>query len=35
MGNWGELVGEGGRLRLARFGRLEELNEAGTKPRRR
>jgi UDP-N-acetylmuramyl pentapeptide phosphotransferase/UDP-N-acetylglucosamine-1-phosphate transferase len=33
MGNWGEVVGEGGRLRLERFGRLEELNEAGTRPR--
>ncbi len=33
MGNWGELVGESGRLRLERFGRLEELNGAGTKPR--
>jgi len=29
IGNWGELVAEGGRLRLARFGRLEELNAAG------
>ncbi|MEA2900143.1 MAG: hypothetical protein QOH36_30 [Actinomycetota bacterium] len=33
MGNWGEIVGEGGRLRLERFGRLDELNAAGTKPR--
>lgn len=32
MGNWGELVGEAGRLRLSRFGRLEELNDAGTRP---
>ena len=33
MGNWGEIVGEGGRLRLERFGRLDELNAAGTRPR--
>ncbi len=33
MGNWGEVVGVGGRLRLERFGRLEELNDAGTRPR--
>ena len=29
IGNWGELVADGGRLRLARFGRLEELNATG------
>jgi len=32
IGNWGEIIGEGGRLRLDRFGRLAELNEAGTRP---
>ncbi len=29
IGNYGEITAEGGRLRLARFGRLGELNEAG------
>ncbi|MEA2703769.1 MAG: hypothetical protein QOD63_1714 [Actinomycetota bacterium] len=33
VGNWGELVAEGGRLRLERFGSVDELNQAGTKPR--
>ena len=33
IGNWGEVVAEGGRLRLERFGRLEELNDGGTHPR--
>ncbi len=33
IGNWGEIVGEGGRLRLERFGRLEELNNSGVLPR--
>jgi UDP-GlcNAc:undecaprenyl-phosphate/decaprenyl-phosphate GlcNAc-1-phosphate transferase len=28
MGNWGVLVADDGRLRLERFGRLDELNEA-------
>src|SRR5438105_8730970 len=29
MGNWGELGASGGRARLTRFGRLQELNDAG------
>ncbi len=33
IGNWGELVAEGGKMRLERFGRLDDLNETGTKPR--
>jgi UDP-GlcNAc:undecaprenyl-phosphate GlcNAc-1-phosphate transferase len=33
LGNWGEIVGDGGRLTLERFGRLEELNDGGTHPR--
>jgi hypothetical protein len=33
IGNWGELTAEGGRLRLSRFGRLQELNDAGRRPR--
>lgn len=28
IGNWGELVAEGGRVRLERFGRIAELNRA-------
>src|SRR5205085_3486666 len=32
IGNWGEIVGEDGRLRLERFGRLLELDDAGTRP---
>ena len=26
---WGELIGEGGQLRLARFGQIDDLNQAG------
>ena len=33
IGNWGEIVAEKGKLRLERFGRLEELIDAGTHPR--
>ena len=33
IGNWGELTAEEGRLRLTRFGRLQELNEGGRHPR--
>lgn len=33
IGNWGEIVAEDGKLRLERFGRLEELNNSGTRPR--
>jgi hypothetical protein len=32
IGNWAELVAERGRLRLNRFGRLQELNDGGTRP---
>ena len=33
IGNWGELTAESGRVRLTRFGRLQELNEGGRRPR--
>ena len=33
IGNWGELTADKGRLRLTRFGRLQELNDAGRRPR--
>jgi len=33
IGNWGEIVAEGGNMRLERFGRLEELVDAGEHPR--
>jgi len=33
IGNWGEIVSEDGKLQLERFGRLQELNDAGTRPR--
>lgn len=33
IGNWGELVAEGGRLRLERFGRLDDLIEGGSRTR--
>ena len=33
IGNWGEIVADGGELRLERFGRLEELIDAGQHPR--
>ncbi|PZS21146.1 MAG: hypothetical protein DLM54_04805, partial [Acidimicrobiales bacterium] len=33
IGNWGELTADAGRLRLTRFGRLQELNDQGVHPR--
>ena len=33
IGNWGELVGEGGRLRLERFGRIDDLNDVNDRRR--
>jgi UDP-GlcNAc:undecaprenyl-phosphate GlcNAc-1-phosphate transferase len=32
LGNWGELVADNGRLRISRFGRLEELIDAVRQP---
>lgn len=34
IGNFAELVAEDGRLELGRFGRLDDLNAGGTRPRR-
>jgi UDP-GlcNAc:undecaprenyl-phosphate/decaprenyl-phosphate GlcNAc-1-phosphate transferase len=33
ISHWGEVIAENGRMRLVRFGRLEELNDAGGGPR--
>ena len=32
MGNWGELVAEGGKIRIDRFGRMDDLTEAARQP---